>query len=70
MKRVTPADRDAAEIMMGLRDDPEAHGRHKPTNRGRVTCGKRQYKDGFAPCQLGWLGWVSIADWKMNRGLR
>lgn len=51
-KRVSPADRDAALRALGLVDDPEAHGRHKPTPRGRVHCGRRQYKNGFAPCQL------------------
>lgn len=61
-KRVTPADREAAARMLNLVDDPQAHGRHKPNARGRVVCGRRQYKDHFAPCQI-----VETIDWTIDR---
>lgn len=67
-KRPSPADREAAARVLGLVDDPLAHGKHKPTNRGRVHCGTRQYKDGFAPCQLTSAQWVLVGN-KAYRGV-
>lgn len=51
--RSITADRIAVNRILGLRDDPEAHGKHAISPRGgRVSCGRRLYKSGFAPCQL------------------
>lgn len=38
--------------LLGLIDNPEAHGRHAITRLGRVQCSTRVYKWGYAPCQL------------------
>ena len=52
-REASPADREAAVELLGLVDDPDAHGRHKPQKHTlRVRCGKRAYKVGFAPCDL------------------
>lgn len=53
-RETKPADREAVAKLLGLVDDPDAHGRHKPMKRTmRIRCGARAYKMGFAPCELG-----------------
>lgn len=47
------ADRAAANRILGRVVDPDAHGKHAVDPRsGRVACGGRNYKAGYAPCQL------------------